>query len=137
MSKTKASLLAVTFILVAIPLLNSCGREDIASCQTSARTGQTSSGYYFDFTMCPYVVEDGGSISLSVRAWDAGGNIAVGVVVDFSGSPDPVSVTTNAQGYAKVSVPITGTAGAVGSVTAMVEGLGITLQYQILPTTEI
>lgn len=134
MFKSKASLLAIAFVLAVTPLLNSCGNEENASCYTTSKDGPSSSGYYLELTLCPSVVAENGTINLSARVWDGSGNVAAGVDVNFGGSTEAgAMVPTDQWGYAEFALITTGGAGTTGSITATVQDISVGAPYQILP----
>jgi hypothetical protein len=137
-------ILIISALLLAPLALTNCGSSSENN-SASSKVGPSGPTYpnklYFDLTTEATVVRDGDIVSITVRVWDAVGNMAGNVSVYFSGggswvlptTPAPVVVTDSA-GIAHGMVSMKGGAGTLVYVTATVENMSLTIPVQIIAT---
>jgi hypothetical protein len=119
-------------VLASVFIFSSCG-ADSAPTLTSATVGPTSpGGYFFEMTVSPSVVDEGGSTVFTVRVWDSNGNPASGVAVYFSGSVDEAGPgTTGSAGITLLLLDVKEGTGTF-SMTATIESESVTVSYMVV-----
>ena len=120
-------------VLASAAIFSACGEESAAT-QTSSMVGPTlPTGYYFDMTISPSVIEAKGSTTVTVRVLDSAGAAAATVDVYVSGSSDKGAViTTGANGIGAAFLDITGTGTGTSYLTATLENKSVTVSYIVV-----
>ncbi len=132
----KIKLTTVVLAVMALAALNSCGNtEDFTATHTVGPAGPTApSGYYFDLTVSPYVVTDGGTFILTSRVTDGAGNAVAGAIVILAGdAEESCAATTDAAGYGSCALTVDAGGAFVGYITAQLENKALTVPYQVVP----
>ena len=123
-------------LVIALATFSSCGNtEDFAPTHTVGTAGPTApSGYFFDLTASPYIIQGSGSILFSTRITDVNGTAVAGITVNFNGDPDSAgAATSDASGYAEAVLTIkSGGTSFTGYVTATVQNKSLTVPYQVV-----
>ena len=131
--KITKSLLAV-FAIGFAGILSGCGDNSSMSAAEVVRAGTagpTNSGYYFNLTVSPGVINVDGSSTITVRVWNNLGpveNVDVGVSGDVT---NPAIVQTDVNGYVIGSYTVNGGAATTSYLTATVENLALTVGVQV------
>lgn len=132
---TMKTILMIGALLFAPFALAGCG-ETVAD-HTVGPVGPTSpGGYYFEAKVSPHTIPNESNVLFTVRVWDSNGNVGGGVPLTWSGGQDDAATSlTNVNGYAYLSLVISGNAGGIAHITVTIEDKTVTIPVQILPVS--